>query len=267
MSKKRTVIINDRYRWKHPLRRELKRGLCTLWNTKDIHFKPIDGSEINSVKYFRTKPRKTQHKGKSLWKIANAEKSMESDFPIEPVKYKLNPINVQGSNHLCSTLQQRYLTQPSPVMDTRMKRYFRALCILEYEHDHGLLTDNEFGPSMVGESCWTPTEKKRFFLAIERCGKNNIKEIARRVGPTKTEAQVYELQHTLEEASKSIGQLTRNHLTAREMSPIYIAQEEHMASLLQETLEVETFGKNLQFMERSEHELFELWNMSSLTRV
>lgn len=266
MSNIRTVEINDRYRWTHPLKRELRRGLCALWNT-DIHFKPFDGQDTKHVKYFRKKPKKGEYRDETLWKVAEAEKSQDAQFPIKPVSYTLNPMNLHGSNQLCSALQHRYLTNPSPTMDTRMKRYFRALCILEYEHDHGLLTENEFGPSMIGESCWTPTEKKRFFLALERCGKGNIEEIARRVGSTKTIAQVYEFQQTLESASKGIGHTPTDHLSAREMTPIYIAQEDHMASLIQETLEVESYAKSLNLMERPENELLEMWNMSSLTRV
>ncbi|KAI9345064.1 hypothetical protein BD770DRAFT_397187 [Pilaira anomala] len=153
-------------------------------------------------------------------------------------------------------------------MDARMKRYFRAWSILDYEQDQGSLADTEFETSMVGHSCWIPSEKKRFFLALERCGKNNIKEIAQRVGPTKTLAEVMEYLKLLQYTSKGIGNLpVIRHLTAREMSPIYIVQEQIMAEQLQEKLEIESFGKHLDYLNHPQLELLEIFNMSLLTRI
>lgn len=266
MSKRRTVEILDRYKWTHPHKRELRRGLCQLYNS-DINFKSLDGLDTRQIKNFKKKYRKRQFKEDSLWKIAKAEELEDPEVPIKPVNYTLHPMHQPHYNQLCSALQHRYLSNPSPTMDARMKKYFRALSILEYEHEQGILTDTEFGPSMVAETCWTPAEKKRFFLGLERCGKNNIPEIARRVGNTKTEAQVYEFQQLLAAAAEGIKANQADFLSAREMSPIYIAQEERMASLIQETLEVESYGKHLNLLERPENELLEIWNLSSLTRM
>ncbi|KAG2207979.1 hypothetical protein INT47_010963 [Mucor saturninus] len=203
----------------------------------------------------------------SLWKVAKVEEQTDPAFPIEPVEYTLNPMQQHSKNNLCSTLQKRYFDNPSPTMTPRMKKYFRAIAVLEYEHDHGLIADTEFGASVLGETCWTPGEKKRFFLAIERCGKNNISEISRRVGPTKTPVQVYEFQQCLQEAAQAIGPLPIDHLSAREMTPFYIDQEEAMASSVKDALEVESYGKHLQYTDRSEIQLLEMWNLSSLTRL
>lgn len=203
----------------------------------------------------------------SLWKVAKMEQQTDPAFPIEPVEYTINPMQQHLKNTLCSMLQKRHLNNPSPTMTPRMKKYFRAIAVLEYEHDHGLIADTEFGASVLGETCWTPAEKKRFFLAIERCGKNNISEISRRVGPTKTPVQVYEFQQCLQEAAQAIDPLPIDHLSAREMTPFYIDQEEAMASSIKDALEVESYGKHLQYTDRSEIQLLEIWNMSSLTRL
>lgn len=260
----------NRYRWKHDDFLKLKFSLAHVWGTRDgfraTDFALIDGRKRYPVKSSRKKYHNI-YRAESLWKIAQAEKERDGDFPIDSVDYTLNPMKHPLPHLLCSSLQARYMNDPLPTMCPRMKKYFRAITILEYEHDHGLISDTEFGSSLLGETCWTPSEKKRFFLALERCGRNNFTEIARRVGPTKTPAQVNEFLQFLHHASQGIGSLPIQHLSAREMTPLYIVQEQHMAKLINDALEVESYGNHLNYLDRPENELLEIWNLSSLTRL
>lgn len=240
-----------KYQWKHPFKKKLEKKLATLWNSPTLSFYDLDGSCPHDQ--LLTHQKDHYLKKRILQDYLDNAPHIATDH---------------GLTKKCSLLQSKYINNPTPTpMDARMKRYFRAWSILEYEQDQGSLADTEFETSMVGHSCWIPSEKKRFFLALERCGKNNINEIAQRVGPTKTLAEIMEYLKLLQYTSKGIGNLPVRHLTAREMSPLYIVQEQTMAEQLQEKLEIESFGKHLDYLNHPQLELLEIFNMSLLTRM
>ncbi|KAG2232098.1 hypothetical protein INT48_006775 [Thamnidium elegans] len=260
MESEEEQAVDNTYHWNPPLKSQLEEGLSELWNSKSINFERLDGTRPNKVQWLEVDfPARDGHKNRRI------ERSHQNMYPSLPIPYQLNPIIHSQSNQFCSLLQLKHQQKPQP-MDDVMKRYFRAVSILEYEHDHGPLNDDQFEVSMVGDSCWVPSEKKRFFLALERCGKN-VREIAKRVGPTKTEVEVLEYLDLLHTVSRNVDTPNVKPFTAREMTPIYIAQEEHMAGLIQDKLQVESYGKHLEYLDQPQNDLFELWNMSSLTRI
>ncbi|KAI8377108.1 hypothetical protein EDC96DRAFT_494486 [Choanephora cucurbitarum] len=128
---------------------------------------------------------------------------------------------------------------------------------------------------MVGQSCWTPEEKERFFCALERCSRHDLDEISRRIGPTKTVVEVAAYMDLLDAAAKGLDMPVEwtDAYSAREMSPIFILQEQQMAHALEQRLETETHAKHQALLtEPSDDidkalELFELWQLSSLTRL
>ncbi|KAI9247905.1 hypothetical protein EDC94DRAFT_625410 [Helicostylum pulchrum] len=252
--------VDNTYRWNHPSKSQLKEGLSELWNSTSISFERLDGTSPNKVEW-----QEVDYPVKLRWKRRKTELMHLNTYPPLPIPYQVNPIIHPQPNQYCSMLQFKHQEKVQP-MDDVMKRYFRAVSILEYEHDYGSLKDNQFEVSMVGNSCWVPSEKKKFFLALERCGKS-ANEIAKRVGPTKTEVEVAEYLHLLQTVSRNVVESKVRPFTAREMSPIYIAQEEHMAGLIQDKLQVESYGKHFEYVDQPQNDLFELWNMSSLTRI
>ncbi|GAA5810232.1 hypothetical protein MFLAVUS_011021 [Mucor flavus] len=252
--------VDNKYHWNHPLKGQLEEGLSELWNSASMSFERLDGTSPNKVEWQEVDyPAKVESKRKTV------ERIHQTTYPPQPISYQVNPIIHPQPNQYCSLLQLKHQEKAQP-MDDVMKRYFRAVSILEHEHEHGSLKDDQFEVSMVGNSCWVPSEKKKFFLALERCGKRG-KDIAKRIGPTKTEAEVVEYLHLLQTVSRDVVDPKVRPFTAREMSPICIAQEEHMAALIQDKLQVESYGKHLEYVDQPQNDLFELWNMSSLTRI
>lgn len=55
--------------------------------------------------------------------------------------------------------------------------------------------------SQIGSSIWKPKEKEEFFSALSRLGKDNVSEIALRIG-TKSEVEVQEYVHLLHQATE-----------------------------------------------------------------
>jgi hypothetical protein len=202
--------------------------------------------------------------------------NLKTDFKVEP------HVNV-SFNKAMSRLQYRYLqflSHNSPTglasLDANLKRYFLFVSMAEHESQQGSL-DDDYEISMVGDACWTPAEKRRFFDAVERCSRGDVVEISRRVGPTKTTAQVAAYLNVLDKAAKGLRDETIDdddeRYSAREMSPFFMVQETRMSTLLNDTLETESHAKHQQLLS-SDHEkvtkaleLFEVWNMSSLSRL
>jgi hypothetical protein len=187
-----------------------------------------------------------------------------------PVKYSFRHAKEYNPNNHLSALQQALIVE-KPTITKKMKKYLRALSILEYEHDHGSLSDQDYNVSMIYETVWTPSEKKRFFIALDRCGKGNIEEITRRVGPTKTMTEVNEYLNVLELAAKGLHSEKIEHPFAREMSNTFILQEEHLGKEINRAIEVESYENHLKLCSAPELqksiEFFELWNLSSMTRL
>lgn len=271
----------------------LTQGLCQLWGVDSKQVRQGLSRELSQLEgvnhrtgkvSLNRRQKKTiplvEYKYKhmnTLWDViaTEAQQDLEQDRP--PITFELPEIHCQGSRHV-STLQKRLLEKggATATLNPQMKKYLNALTVFEYEHDHGTLSgeQQDMQLTMIGESCWTPLEKNKFFIALERCG-YNLEEIARRVGPTKTVAEIQEYLNLLHQASMGIGKdPTIKPLAAREMSPFYILQENYLATQLQHTLETEVYAKHLEFVQdttkteiQASNQLLELWNMSSLTRL
>lgn len=255
------------------------KGLAILWNEpkKTIVEERDLLTDNRKIKRYTIRKREKSRKEKrtpirTLWDLCVDEALREV------TSFKPPPFTEAHNTKVSETIRKSQLQQHinnKPVFTTAMKRYFRAISILEYEHDHGQLTDSPFDATMVKESVWTPNEKKKFFVALDRCGKYNPEEIARRIGPTKTMAEVHEYIRFLDVASKATTQpFTKKikHPFAREMSINFIMQEDRLAKQIQHALEVESYEKHLALCAthpeiQKANEFFELWNMSSLTRL
>jgi hypothetical protein len=153
------------------------------------------------------------------------------------------------------------------------KAYFLLTAISEHEQDQGGGEDGGLEASMVGGSYWTTYEKNRFFVALDRCGRHCVHDIAKRVGPTKTIQEVAVYLNILDQLAKVSPKEQNAKLDpcAREMSPMFIMQEEQMASKLVKHLETESYKKHLELVSSKQYEyteqLFDLRNMSSLTKL
>lgn len=199
------------------------------------------------------------------------------------IEFKKEPFVNVCLNKFMTRLQFRYLEflkRDSPIglssLDLNLKRYFLFVSMAEHEAQQGSL-DDDYELSMIGDACWTPAEKRRFFDAVERCSRGDVVEISRRVGPTKTTVQVGAYLNLLDEASKGLREETTiwddERYSAREMSPLFMVQETRMSAFLNDTLETESHAKHQELLTRDHDkvtkalELFEVWNMSSLTRL
>lgn len=259
------------------------KGLAILWNEpkKRVREQRELLTENRPVKRYALRKREKARKERrtpvlTLWDLCTDEALHDTTTPSTNATSFTEAHNTKVSETVHqSQLQQQLLVNNRPVWTTAMKRFFRAIAILEYEHDYGLLTDKPFEVTMIGESVWTPNEKKRFFIALDRCGKHNVEDIARRVGPTKTVAEVHAYLHFLDVAARAIAATNNKkiqHPFAREMSVNFIMQEERLAQHIQRALEVESYEKHLKLCSAAAdvqraNEFFELWNMSSLTRL
>ncbi|RCH79794.1 hypothetical protein CU098_000327, partial [Rhizopus stolonifer] len=215
---------------------------------------------------------------RSLLDVAQSEHDKDNTLTTKVTrscKYTLHPVLQQQQHRYMSQLQHRHTmfcqygtkTGLSSLPD-RVRRYYLFLS-LEQQEDR----DNEFGLSMVGDTCWTPSEKSRFFCALERCGKD-IQAISQRVGPTKTVVQVAAYLDMLDMAAKKSDPVEINEAySAREMSPLFILQENIMASTLEQLLETESHAKHQSLLSdpptilENALDVMEVWNMSSLTRL
>ncbi|KAI8390338.1 hypothetical protein BD560DRAFT_319384 [Blakeslea trispora] len=192
-------------------------------------------------------------------------------------RYETHPI-VQKDHAFQSQLQHRHdLFQADgkrglASLPDQLRRYYLFLNMEQISRSRHA---DAWELSMVGQSCWTPEEKERFFCALERCSRHDIDEIARRVGPTKTVVEVAAYIDLLDTAAKGLDQPVEwtDAYSAREMSPLFILQEQQMAHALERTLETETHAKHQTLLIESPIildkalELFEVWQLSSLTRL
>ncbi|KAI8879471.1 hypothetical protein K501DRAFT_336074 [Backusella circina FSU 941] len=193
-----------------------------------------------------------------------------------------HPLTCQcGPHEYLSCLHQRFQQLPKNKKDkgfrdipSDWKPYFLLTAISEYEQDQGGDEDGDgLEASMVGDSYWTIPEKRRFFVGLDRYGRHRVHDIAKRVGPTKTTQEVIVYLNILDQLAK-VNPNEDAHdadLSAREMSSMFIIQEEQMASRLVQHLETESYKKHRELVLSQQYEnvqeLFELWNMSSLTRL
>ncbi|KAG1353515.1 hypothetical protein G6F62_002436 [Rhizopus arrhizus] len=212
---------------------------------------------------------------KSLQHVIDYEAKLLT--PIVPDKtrehiYK-SPLVVKG-NMITSQLGNRYTT------------YFNEICTKNYR-DHiktylefikGQEKSNEEeemfeGITDINGSRWTPKEKQMFFTALERCGRHDVTEISRRIG-SKTTLEVLEYLDALEVASRSIEkQPLDDSYSAREMSPLFILQENRFAETVQSVLELETFAKHQSILNSPPEclqramEFFDIHNTSALNSL
>lgn len=281
MSTTTTTTVNEEELTDTQLRRRgehFARGLAILWNEpkKRIMEQRELLTENHPIKRYALRKREKARKERrtpilTLWDLCTDEALRESNNINNNTLFTAAH-NTKVSETVRQSQVQQHLNS-KPVWTAVMKRYFRAIAILEYEHDHGLLTDKPFEVTMVKESVWTSNEKKRFFIALDRCGKHNVEDIARRIGPTKTAAEVHAYLYFLDVAARAIGTQKIQHPFAREMSVNFIMQEERLAQHIQHALEVESYKKHLHLCTTNNDDVlranafFELWNMSSLTRL
>ncbi|KAI9481217.1 MAG: hypothetical protein EXX96DRAFT_207318 [Benjaminiella poitrasii] len=196
----------------------------------------------------------------------------------------IEKVNERGNLEYKSVLQSRYenyiasgINDGLERLDSNIRNYYTYLALSEYELENGPIEDDDYELSIVDGSCWTPAEKKRFFVAIERSNRGDLTEIARRVGPTKTVNEVAAYLNLLDKASKSLNKNSdesyKVRYAAREMSPLFMIQETKIASVLEEEIEMEKYTEHQRLLVKSKDnsslkralELFEVWNMSSLT--
>ncbi|KAL9543561.1 hypothetical protein MBANPS3_008058 [Mucor bainieri] len=221
----------------------------------------------------------------SLQGVAEMEHERFDSDTLKLPRFDYHPIIVgEQGNRFSSALQHRYrrfqqMGSPTGLksLQKQVRKYYLYQAMQEHEMEHGPM-DEDFQVSMVGNSCWTPSEKKRFFMAVERCSRGDVAEISRRVGPTKTVAEVGAYLNMLDSAARAIGGYEPDEkYAAREMSNLFLMQEARMALILEAKLETESYAKDQALIQQQQQqqqeiiqkslELFEIWNMSSMTRI
>ncbi|CEG78717.1 hypothetical protein RMATCC62417_13285 [Rhizopus microsporus] len=206
---------------------------------------------------------------------------IENNIPISPAQSRLTIAHKPALyifNRILSSLQHQYLLSGQTIHSTRLPLHietynnFLKEC---QESDDDEEEEEEFeGETIIGSSCWTPNEKKRFFTALERCSKGDIAEISRRVGPTKTVVEVANYIKVLEAASRVIKKEPMDdEYSAREMSPLFIVQENRFAELLQCMLETKVYAKHQEVLNSQPEclqkalDLFDIFNFSSMSSI
>lgn len=275
----------------HPplTQRQILEGLNNLWHNGSIEtFNALIDQlhDINTIYgYDEThqrieKDRRAIRRSTALKTLQDvAERELETDDTVKIKLPRFEPhVIISNDSNFTSMLQHRYrqflqLGSPAGVRSLvkNVRRYYLLVAMQEHEMEHGPM-DEDYSITMVGNSCWTPAEKRKFFMAVERCSRGDVSEISRRLGPTKTVAEVGAYLNLLDAAAKAIGKSDQDETyTAREMSDLFLMQENRMAMLLESKLETESFAKhqdliNQEIVQKS-MELFEIWNFSSLTRM
>ncbi|KAK4509799.1 uncharacterized protein ATC70_007103 [Mucor velutinosus] len=272
-------------------RMQIVHGLNNIWHshpTAETHNALVDQLKDIGYVYFNEYVRRPKDKHLQAIRKSNTLTSLQDIAELEHERYdsdklKLprfdhHPIVVAESNHFISAIQHRYrnfkrMGSPTGLksLSNHVRRYYLYQAMQEHEMEHGPM-DEDFALSMVGNSCWTPTEKRKFFMAVERCGRGDVVEISRRVGHTKTIAEVGAYLNLLDGAAKAIGGYEPDEkYTAREMSDFFLMQETRMALILEAKLETESYAKHQELMQhesiQKSLELFEIWNFSSITRI
>ncbi|GAN04324.1 hypothetical protein MAM1_0060c03784 [Mucor ambiguus] len=271
---------------------QIVHGLNSIWHshpTAETHNALIDQfNDINCV-YATKRTRRAKYKHlkvtrkstvvTSLQDVAELEHKGYNSDTLKLPRFGYHPIIVgEEGNHFTSAIQHRYLNfkqMGSPTglksLSKHVRKYYLYQAMQEHEIEHGPM-DEDFALSMVGNSCWTPAEKRKFFMAVERCSRGDVVEISRRVGPTKTIAEVGAYLNLLDGAAKAVGGYGPDEkYAAREMSDLFLMQETRMALILEAKLETESYAKNQELMQQESIqkslELFEIWNFSSITRI
>ncbi|EPB84883.1 hypothetical protein HMPREF1544_08385 [Mucor circinelloides 1006PhL] len=270
---------------------QIVHGLNTTWNnnpTPEAFNALIDQlHDINSVyvtEHIRKRKEKINkalrksNKLTSLQNIAELEQEGYDSVTLKLPHFDHHPIVMGEGSSFTSAIQHRYqqfkkMGSPTGLkcLSKDVRTYYLYQAMQEHEAEHGPM-DEDYALSMVGNSCWTPTEKRKFFMAVERCSRGDVVEISRRVGPTKTIAEVGAYLNLLDGAAKAIGGYEPDEkYTAREMSDLFLMQETRMALILEAKLETETYAKDQELMKQESIqkslELFEIWNFSSITRI
>lgn len=272
-------------------KKQIVHGLNSTWNnnpTPEAFNALIDHlHDINTV-YVTERTRKQKEKISRVLRKSNRLTSLQNIAELEQEGYDSDTLKLPHFDHhpivmgegssFTSAIQHRYqqfkkMGSPTGLrsLSKDVRTYYLYQAMQEHEAEHGPM-DEDYTLSMVGNSCWTPTEKKKFFMAVERCSRGDVVEISRRVGPTKTIAEVGAYLNLLDGAAKAIGGYEPDEkYTAREMSDLFLMQETRMALILEAKLETETYAKDQELMKQESIqkslELFEIWNFSSITRM
>ncbi|CEG81794.1 hypothetical protein RMATCC62417_15949 [Rhizopus microsporus] len=235
----------------------------------------------NSV--LNKKKRQPKTKYKRLKKSIQELIPIENNIPISPAQSRLTIEHKPAFsifNRILSSLQHQYLLSGPTIHLTRLPLHietynnFLKEC-QESDDDEEEEEEGEFkGETIIGSSCWTPSEKKRFFTALERCSKGDIAEISRRVGPTKTVVEVANYIKVLEAASRVVKKEPMDdEYSAREMSPLFIVQENRFAELLQRMIETKVYAKHQEVLNSQPEclqralDLFDILNFSSMSSI
>ncbi|CEP10656.1 hypothetical protein [Parasitella parasitica] len=268
---------------------QLLDGLNNIWynGSPETYNNLIDDYHDISIAYRPTKARKRKLVLRNSIRMTRIFKTLQDVVEqeharVDETKFKLStfdyhPVIANGHN-ITSLLQNRYrqfLSMGSPTgvrsLPKDLRKYFLFLAMQEDEMANGPV-DEDYGITVVGNSYWTPAEKRRFFMAVERCSRGDVAEISRRLGPTKTVAEVGAYLNMLDGAAKAIGgNVSDESYSAREMSNVFLMQENRMAMILEARLETESYAKHQALINQQGAEqaldLLEIWNFSSLTRI
>jgi hypothetical protein len=236
----------------------------------------------NSV--LNKKKRQPKTKYKRLKKSIQELIPIENNIPISPAQSRLTIEHKPALsifNRILSSLQHQYLLSGQTIHLTKLPLHietynnFLKECQESDDDEEEKEEEEEFeGETIIGSSCWTPNEKKRFFTALERCSKGDIAEISRRVGPTKTVVEVANYIKVLEAASRVIKKEPMDdEYSAREMSPLFIVQENRFAELLQCMIETKVYAKHQEVLNSQPEclqkalDLFDIFNFSSMSSM
>ncbi|KAI8072291.1 hypothetical protein BC940DRAFT_292232 [Gongronella butleri] len=143
-------------------------------------------------------------------------------------------------------------------LTTRLVRSYNRILLQEfYEHEFCMQHDNvDYEGSYINKVFWSPIEKRRFFNALDRCGKDSS-AIQARIGPTKTVYQINDYLQLLDDAAihhpkKQIrrgsnglpleDELDRTH--AKEMPDIWLELEEKLSAQIAQTLDLHAFVRD-----------------------
>ncbi|KAI8640401.1 hypothetical protein BD408DRAFT_419831 [Parasitella parasitica] len=268
---------------------QLVDGLNNIWNngSSESYNGLIDEYHDLTTVYRRPVARKRKEDDrksihtakifKNLQEVAAQEQARVDDTKFKLPTFDQHPMIANGHT-ITSMLQHRYRQFSSVGSPTGIKslpkdlrKYYLFWAMQEDEMMNGPV-DRDDAMTVVGRSCWTPAEKRRFFMAVERCSRGDVAEISRRLGPTKTVAEVGAYLNLLDGAAKAIGgNVSDESYSAREMSSVFLMQESRMAAILEARLETETYAKHQELMNQEVAQkalgLFEIWNFSSLARI
>ncbi|KAI8987062.1 hypothetical protein BDB01DRAFT_895804 [Pilobolus umbonatus] len=212
----------------------------SLWTLITTHYKEIF---IKGSTHFR--PR-----------YVNTMEEHNSHFIYPPIKPEQPDYHIESLSQMAYRLNKTDTSFYDPLLTQFMEKLIKE----EYELKNGDVEESGYEVCMIGNSCWTPMEKERFFIGLQRCGKHDIAGICRRIGNTKRECEIAEYIYILETASRELPRSKEEEwedklYTAREMTPAYQIQELRMSSVLSDKLEEDAYFKHQALLQAKPDEL------------